>query len=251
MISITEPKIAGLTPRWAPFPGFSLLFDPPGSALRHEGAIESLACDVVGDPALEFYRRMHRGLQSLDPDRLLQSYGLCPLPSASYHVTAYDVANVADLARCRVEARDGLRAMLDRLPAPEAFDEGLLVRAHEFARTEWNLTFGFGEFCHWGGVIAVRLRPQSEEAFGRFVEARAALSQDYRANYGVGAGESYTPHVTLGYFMNPQGAELAVVHRSGWEEAVRSAVGEATITFRTASIYGFTDMATFFRKASV
>ena len=29
MIPITNPKLAGLEPRWAPFRGFSLVFDPP------------------------------------------------------------------------------------------------------------------------------------------------------------------------------------------------------------------------------
>ena len=252
MITITEGKIAGLTPRWAPFRGFSLLFDNPGAPFRREGHIETLACDVASDPELEFYRRAFSALRTLGLDPLLQTYGLCALPPESYHVTAFDVANVADLPRCHPPVREGLRAMLDRLPASEAFDDGLLARADEFAKTDWNLSFRYGELGYWvgpwGGVIVIRLAPMDETAFTRFLEARAVLSRSYRADYGVGAGETYTPHVTLGYFMNPEGAERARDPYREWEVAFRQALGDTTLTFRTASLYGFTDMAAFFRR---
>ena len=136
MIAITQEKIAGLTPRWAPFPGFSVLFDNPGTPFREQEEIETLACDVESDPGLEFYRRILQGFRSLDPDRLLQDYGLCALPSASYHVTAYDVANVADLSRCHPTTHNALSATLDRLPASKAFDEALLAPAEAFARND-------------------------------------------------------------------------------------------------------------------
>ncbi len=248
MIAITEPKIAGLTPRWARFPGFSLLFDAPGNPYRPENGVETLACDVDEDPALGFFRRVLQGLDSLNSDRLLHAYGLCTLPTSSYHVTAFDVANVADLSRCHASVRDGLRTTLDRLPASAAFDDALLDGVEAFAAQEWNLTFGFGDLCHWGGAIVVRLEPHDDGAFGRFVAEREALSQRYRQALGVGASESYTPHLSLGYFMNSTGAELATARRQDWNDAVRSVVDDATITFKTASLYGFVDMATFFRR---
>ena len=98
-------------------------------------------------------------------------------------------------------------------------------------------------------MIAIRLQPQDETAFGRFLAARATLSQSYRSKYGVGAGERYMPHITLGYFMNADGAERARPHAASWNETMGAIVDGAVLTFSTASLYGFTDMATFFRKA--
>ncbi|AIE85908.1 hypothetical protein [Fimbriimonas ginsengisoli] len=249
MITITQGKIAGLTPRWARFPGFSLLFDNPISAYRENAGVETLACDVDNDSQLGFYRQANLGLQSLSPDRLLQTYGFCALPSPSYHVTAFDVANVADLVRCHSEIRDGLRTLLDQLPSPHAFSADLLCRAeeNEVAQSEWNLTFSYGELCQWGGVMAIRLSPVEVDVFARFVEARAILSRGYLAQFGLGASEAFTPHVSLGYFMNREGAELARSRVTSWNEALQGFVGESKLSFRSASLYGFTDMATFFR----
>lgn len=197
MITFTERKIAGLSPRWARFPGFSLLFDAPGTPYQTRDGVELLACEAEHDPTLEFYRRVLRGFQSLHPDRLLQTYGLCPLPPASYHVTAFDVANVDDLPRCHATVRDGLRETLDRLPASEAFDVSLLGRAKEFAQGDWRLTFRYDRL-RVSGTVVVLLKPVDEAAYARFLESRAELSRFYRSEFGVGAGESYTPHLSLG-----------------------------------------------------
>lgn len=243
MIPITQPKIASLDPRWARFPGFSLLFDAPEVESVPGNAMETLVADASFSPYA-------RALRALDPDRLLASYGFCALPPASHHVTAFDVANVADLSRCQAEIRDELSTMLDLLPGAAAFGAPLLRRAaeSELATTAWNLEFGYGGLVHWGAVLAIRLAPRNAEVFACFVATRATLARDYAAAYGVGAGESYTPHLSLGYFSNDAGAELARTRVDEWDGILREGVGGATLNFRTVSLYGFTDMATFFRQ---
>lgn len=246
MLVVSEPKIAGLSPRWAPFPGFSLLFDAPDGAYRREGTAEIL--DAGGESG--FLGGLREGMAALDPDLLLQTYGLCPLPPSSYHVTAFDAANLAHLPTCRSESRDALRTLLDRVPDYGGLDDPLLasVAGGELARTAWDLEFEFAELMVWG-VLAVRLRPVDEGAFARFVAARAEGSRHLRAEHGLGAGERFTPHVSLGYFANPQGAELARPRLPAWNAAMRERLEGTRLSFPTASLHGFTTMATFFRAA--
>lgn len=246
VLVVSEPKIAGLSPRWAPFPGFSLLFDAPDGAYRREGAVEILDAGEEG----EFFGGLREGMAALNPDLLLQTYGLCPLPPSSYHVTAFDAANVAHLPTCRAESRDALRTLLDRVPSYGGLDDPLLasVAEGELARTAWDLEFEFAELVVWS-VLAVRLRPVDEAAFARFVAARAELSRRLRAEHGFGAGERFTPHISLGYFANPPGAELARARLPAWDAAMRERLNGARLSFPTASLHGFTSMATFFRSA--
>lgn len=249
MITITQPKIAGLSPRWAPFPGFSLLFDAPAVVYRMENGIEVLACDMDREATPEFYRRAYRGLARLGTDRMLQTYGFCPLPPASYHVTAFDVANVGDLDRCRAELRDGLKATLHTLPSPEAFAADLLRSERDVSLSTEPLSFRFGALCHWTSVMVVRLEPTDEARYQAFVAKRAALSGEYRERFGVGASASFTPHLSLGYFMNQEAGELARARMAEWNATMEQEIGDAVVTFPSASLHGFTDMATFFRVA--
>jgi len=247
MFSITTNKIAGLTPRWARFPGISLLFDPPGSPFRCGGGLEILD---GGWELGSFFSLAEQGMRTLGLDRLLQTYGFCALPFSSYHVTAFDVANVADLGRCRADVRDSMNLTFETLPAVEAFDAEFLVSAvsSELATKAWNLTFEYGELRRWGGVLAIELLPQDDAQFQAFLSARASLSRRYREGYGVGADEPYTPHLSLGYFMNRDGSELAAARVGEWDDRLRATIGSSTVTLATASLYGFSDMATFFRR---
>jgi hypothetical protein len=226
------------------------LFDGPASALRPENGLEILDCDVDNDPALRLFAQVARGVSQLNPDRLLQTYGFCALPFPSYHITAFDVANVADLGRCRAEVRDALQLTFDVLPDPSAFDAEFLTSAtsSELAVTEWNLAFGYKGLHRWGRVLAVELSPLDETAYRRFFDARASLSRSYLEGFGFGAKESFTPHISLGYFMNLEGAELATPRLAEWDKVLRETIGSTTITFPTVSLYGFTDMATFLRR---
>jgi len=251
VIKITQSKIAGLTPRWAPFPGFSFLFDSPLATFLAGEGIETLACDLERDAELEFYRRAEAGFRALDLDRLLNEFGVCALPPASYHVTAFDVVNVGDRSRITPEALPELDTTLARLPSKEAFRQDLLTlaRGSDIGQGEWNLAFRYEDLCHWGMGISIGLAPLDDSEFARFVEARTNLSRTYRALYGIGASEKFSPHVSLAYFMNPEGAEMARSQMADWDAVVRAAVGDQTIVFQSASLYGFTDMATFFRLA--
>lgn len=256
MLTISAQKIAGFTPRWAPFPGFSLLFDIGGDSYRREGDLEVLACDASSDPALEFYRRVYEGFAKFDLDQLLQTYLFCSLPPASYHVTAYDVANIADLPGCRSEWLDPLRSLLTEVPSGSWSPENpILAPAVEssLAREVWKLRLCYGKLNMFGrGGIALHLKAADEESsltLERFREARASLSASYRERFGMGAGPRFTPHVSIGYFANAEGGELASSHLAEWDACLREYVGDEVLTFQTASLHAFTTMETFIRRS--
>ena len=116
MFSITNEKVAGFTPRWATFRGFSILFDPPGAGLLPSGNRLDLACDVAADPALGFYKRLRDSLTRLDPDRLTATYLFCPLPPPSYHVTVWDGGNDGNVGEVDGDARREMEDWLAGLP---------------------------------------------------------------------------------------------------------------------------------------
>src|SRR5574338_472367 len=116
MITVSNAKVAGFVPEWAAFRGFSVLFDSPGESLRRTDRAALLACDVDQDQALGLYRALRDALAALDVRLLTHTYLFCPLPPASYHVTAWDGANDGNLGSVIPQHRDGIAALLEGLP---------------------------------------------------------------------------------------------------------------------------------------
>jgi hypothetical protein len=255
MITITNQKVAGFAPRWAPFRGFSLLFDNPGQSLTRSGDRLDLNCAVEADPELGFYRALRDSLDDLSPDVLTNTYFFCPLPPASYHVTVWDGGNDGNVARVTSSQRPELEAMLAGLPGslsrPNPMVEmavgSLLVR-----RGEWNLRFRFDRLINWGNSVLVACLPpvdQSAETLNELIEERRRLSARFRERFGIGPSETYTPHVSLGYFANREAAQLSVPCLEDWNRRFAERMQGLTLPLSHVSPYGFTDMATFFRAA--
>src|SRR5712691_6763684 len=146
MITITNPKVAGFVPRWAPFRGFSLLFDSPGHSLTRSGDRLDLNGDVDADPELLFHRRLRDSLADLHPDLLTNTYLFCPLPPASYHVTVWDGGNDGNVDRVTGPQRPELEALRAGLPGslsqPNSF-VAMAAASPLVRQGEWNLRFRF------------------------------------------------------------------------------------------------------------
>lgn len=253
MFSITNNKVAGFTPRWAEFRGFSLLFDNPGDCLQAHGPRLDLACDVGSDPALGFYRSLRDGLTALDPDLLTAAYGFCPLPPPSYHVTVWDGGNADNCAQITGEQRPKLEAYLAGLPdnLPAANDLTRLASASPLVqRRDWDIEFEFDRLVLWGALVA-RLTPTeaSRGQFEQFVEERRLLNAACFETFGIKASDNYMPHVSLGYFANREGTHQASAHLPTWNAAFAARMQGQTVTFTHAGLYGFTDIASFFTSA--
>ena len=103
MITITHDKILGFTPRWAPYNGFSLLFDNPDNGFSPLGGVGGFDIpmkldSVPSDPALILYQVFIDALNNIDINLLTNTYLFCPLPPSTYHVTVWDGLNVGNIS---------------------------------------------------------------------------------------------------------------------------------------------------------
>jgi len=255
VFSITNEKVAGFVPRWAMFRGFSILFDNPGDCLTPSGSCLNLACDVEADPALGFYKSLRDSLARLNPDLLTAAYLFCPLPPPSYHVTVWDGANDGNAALVASDRRPALEHLLASLPDALALPQEMTVpglASPLVRRPDWDIEFRFSHLSIRGALVA-RLSPTeaSQEAFTAFVEERRRLNASFYEAFGIRASENYTPHVSLGYFANREGAQLATPCLREWDALFAERMQSSTLSFERASLYGFTDMATFFKAAAL
>ena len=254
MFSITNDKVAGFTPRWQTFRGFSILFDNPGDCLTASGLCLHLVGDVDTDGALGFYKALRDSLACLDPDLLTATYLFCPLPPPSYHVTVWDGANDGNASFVVSDKRPALERLLAGLPDTLALPQEITAPAFHsplVRRRDWDIEFRFDRLAIRGALVA-RLSPTqaSEEAFAAFVDERHRLNDFIHETFGIAAYDDYTPHVSLGYFGSREGAQSARPCLRDWNALFAERMEGRTITFSQASLYGFTDMATFFRTAA-
>ncbi len=255
MITVTNQKVAGFVPQWAPFRGFSVLFDSSEASLQG-GSPRQLACDLDGDPALGFYRALRNSLASLDLRVLTHTYLFCPLPTPSYHVTVWDGANDGNLNNVTIDQRQHVEQLLNDVagaicqphPLVSAVAESELVQ-----RRDWQIQFRFNRLQLVGrNVLVAELAPADDDATARIPElvaARGALSAAIRPIYGINPYERYWPHVSLGYFANRELAQMATPCVPLWDAIFQERLASQILTFTSASVYGFSDMATFFTTA--
>jgi len=253
VFSITNEKVAGFTPRWAGFRGFSILFDPPSDCFLPMGPCLGLACDVDADAALGFYKALRDSLARLNPDVLTSAYLFCPLPPPSYHVTVWDGTNDGNQSFVVSDRRPALERLLAGLPDALAQPHELtapVLASPLVRRRDWNIEFRFDHLAVRGALVA-RLSPTeaSQEAFAALVEERHRLNVSFHEAFGIVAYEDYTPHVSLGYFASREGAQIARPCLPDWTALFTERMQGLTLSFGQASLYGFTDMATFFKAA--
>ena len=248
---VTNPKVAGLEPRWRRWPGASVLFDNPGVP-PHARLEDSTA---PGVPEQRLYDDLAVLVDAMRPSLLRTRYAFCPLPRTAYHVTVCDGPNAealagvaAPLASRLASLLDGLPDSVDRVAAALSFagvaDVVDALRAHP-------VTLAADALVIWGSVLAARLIAPD-------APSREALAVVTRARDGMAAGlgqalgmepRPWRPHVSLGYFANPGGAQEARAQLATWNQWLEAA-GPARITYRSAALYGFTDMVSFVRAGS-
>lgn len=256
MITITNSKVSGFEPQWAPFRGFSLLFDNPDKSVSSmERDWLKVDCPSDGNEYPQLYRGFVEFLNEIGRHSLTNTYLFCHLPSSSYHVTAWDGLNDGNVQGVLASYRLKLGNFLKNLPGSLLADKEFTNEIYDsplITSTNWSITFKFNKLAKWGNqVLVARLMPadqDSEREFKRIVDDRKALCVRFRERFKVKMRSSYSPHVTLGYFANEEHAELATPQIDRWTKLAKGKVGHQTITFSSISLYGFTDMVTFFKR---
>jgi len=242
---ITNDKVAGLSPRWQRYPGFSLLFDNPGDSLRPSGSHQLLATSR----SVAFYRRLYDAVAT---SQLSGIRAFCMLPYASLHVTALAGLNAGNVDRAAPSIRERARGYITRLPDSlgerPPFVERL--RTSKLTGRSWALELEVEDLVIWGAsVLAARLRPApgAQPAFARFKRTRRALRHSYADRFGVAGRTPYVPHVTLGYLANRPAARRARRLLGKEAEAIAHEAREERLPLSHVRLYAFTDMATFVR----
>ena len=250
---VTNPKVAGLEPSWRSYSGLSVLFDNPGPTRGAQGGIRGLTVPDAGDAPL--FEALAGASRMLGTAGMRDAYGFCRLPPATYHVTVCDGVNELQAPEIRTRVAGAVRSVLRglpqslaQLPASLAFLSG--PELSEVARAH-PITFPAAEVVGWGSVLAVRLEAASRDdgtVFSAIEGARDRFASVIEECLGLRV-QGWRPHVSLAYFADRSGAADAEAEIPQWSRALLDSVGEATVCFSSVSLYGFTDMATFFRAA--
>lgn len=255
MTILTNEKLAGLEPRWASYPGFSWLFDNPGNSLAPFGSDLCVHCEVDTDAELILYRAFRDGMRKIGGDSLIGQYLLCPLPPASYHVTVCDGVNAGNVSQVVAAHRATWERILRSLPQSlgELNRLPLIAAPSPLANANWGIQFRFERLENWSSISLVARLAAADEAsaaaLGRLADARTGWLQSFGREFGLRPEPILTPHVTLGYFGNRELAQGAYPLLEAWNSLFREQTVGLTLRFRQVSLYGFTDMATFFKIA--
>jgi hypothetical protein len=216
----------------------------------------NLECCLDKNEGVRLYKGFVEFLSEIGKYRLTNTYLFCPLPSNSYHVTVWDGLNDSNLRTVLPSYRPEVGRFLRNLPESFLTDNGFVNETSLsplVTNTDWSITLKFDKLTSWGNkMLAACLVPADRDSvmeLKRIIEYREALSAIFRERFGAKMRSDYCPHVTLGYFANKEYAELATSQIDRWTELTREKVDNLTITFNTISLYGFTDMATFFKRA--
>lgn len=254
MVHITTAKLRSVEPPvWEPYPGLSLLYDDPDSvALSGLEPLDARSWSADRD------KRLYDRLWAITDEIAggADARQLCPLPRHSYHVTLCDGVNRGNVAHVRAELRDEVGATLAGMPDSLlwAGAVGRLLHDPEMAWHVWThpISFRAEALVVWGHVLAATLAPADERsavAQAAHERARAHFAERVTARLGV-AIPAWRPHLSLGYFANERAAAHASEHIiPRWQDHLRERTAGLSVTFRSASVHGFTDMASFWRVA--
>lgn len=254
MATVANPKLSGVAPpTWRPYPGVSILYDNPGSAAL-SGVEPLTASSAAGRADQWLYDRLRVVAGEVESSMHHDGAVLCELPRHTYHVTVCDVVNEGTRRHVRRAMRSEVDGTLEELPDSLLWATSLLrlLCRSELPWSVWAcpITFRVEGLRVWGQVLAAELVAADE----RSVAARAsheASRSELAARLGTRVGvqpREWRPHVSLGYFPNEHAAAHAAEHVvPEWQDRARERTEGLGLTFRSASVYGFTDMVSFWR----
>lgn len=252
-VRITNRKLRATSPpTWRSYRGLSILYDPPASAAR--SGLEPLEMAALTGPAVPLYEALRVVAGELRSCVRRLGSELCPLPPETYHVTLCDTVNQGNRAAVHEDLRDEVSRTLQQLP-DSLLRPGALVRLlrdHEIHWDVWRhpVTLRVASLRVWGYALVATLEPvdeRSADACRQHATSRRDLAKRLREVAGP-EPPPWRPHVTLGYFPNRVAAAHLRDHMTpAWQAGMCAPTETRTITFGSCSLYGFTDMVSFWR----
>lgn len=242
-VSRTHPKVASTNPTvWQKFPGFSLLFDHgPDHHREHDGVAQ---LEIRGD--LPLYDALAERIEEACRNEPAFSQ-FCALPKESYHVTVWDGVNVENFDYLNDQGREVFREFISdpntgiakqSIPLPEMESESDVIR------------FEVGSVTARDGALVAYLAPVNRSDRQRFQiieERRDILSERWHEQFGKPRLRPWEPHISLGYFGNLSAIEIHEPELWRIQKEIFDQVYGLRITCQRISLYGFSDMVTFFK----
>ena len=253
--AITNDRLVDMSPCWAEFRGFSLLFDNPTHNLHRRDGILKLSLRVATARRLLLYKAFADSLQEIRSDILTNEFMLGLLPPSTYHVTVWNGVNDANVTRSSPDFLPRLRSMLTRLPDSIAQRNPLfntIQKSSLVTRTGWSLDFVFDRLDVWRDLVLVaRLKPANSPScavMDELVKEAGVLSDSIGRMLGMDMSQRLNPHVTIGYYANKSRAQRSFRELEKWNAIFCRKTDLTTVTYNSIGLYAFTDMASFFRR---
>jgi mannose-6-phosphate isomerase-like protein (cupin superfamily) len=237
-------------PAFANCRGISYICDNPGAAFEENGL--PVLRSQMDDINLPLYRGLAKAIEKIGKEQLVASHGVCVTPPLSYHATVLDLLHYGNIHLIRQPERNVFEDAFARLPAsvvaplPTQFPPTTLPLSGR-----WKLRFRVSEIAvlHSQAALIARLTPVDEEsgrAMTQIEQRRRELDEQF-ATIGKPPNPAWAPHITLGYFANPELAMEAAAHVERWSETAATCTIGRVIEFGSISLYAFTTMDQFWR----
>ncbi len=258
MKKITNIKIlkSGAKPIWAPFDGFSLIFNNPGNSfIRVKDNIVKLNCSLESTNSLELYFIFWNFLQKIDIKSLHRNYTFCPLSKDNYHVTVWDGLNKETVINLNPSLEKEYNSFITSIPQLFLDDKKLFkdILSSQLITNQWYISFHFNKLALWNNKVLVAvLSPKDMDSKERFnylkIERQKLTAKfDKTCEFSIKNAE-FTPHVTLGYFSNDIYAKKINSYLPVWNGLLHDLSDKSSINFQNINLYAFTNMNNFYTK---
>ena len=237
-------------PAFANCRGISYICDNPGAAFEEDGL--PVLRSQIDDINLLLYQGLAQAIEKIGKEQLVARHGVCVTPPWSYHVTVQDLVHYGNIHQIRQPERNVFEDVFARLPVsvvaplPMQFPPTTLPLPGR-----WKIRFRVSEIAVLPSQAALiaRLAPvdeESERSMTQIEQWRRELDEQVAA-IGKPPNPEWAPHITLGYFANPELALDAAAHVERWSETAAICTLGRIIEFGSISLYAFTTMDKFWR----
>jgi quercetin dioxygenase-like cupin family protein len=246
---VPNPKVLSVDPpMFASFPGWSILFDNPGNAIREvEWGGQFLDTDP-GSRGNELYAAFWRALEKI---RISE---MCPLPATTAHTTFQDGIN-ADSMPASIEAWPAYEEFFRGLPHSVSgpLPPGLAETQSRIARMrQWGVRLRFKnlEIFERSAALVGTLEPADGESaivLEQLRDVRRQLDLEQFVLIGKPLNRELTPHVSFAYLVSQDAAKAARADLAAWNDIFLKETAGLTIEYASMGVYVFEDMGKFWR----
>ena len=165
---------SGQEPGFAPFHGYSLLFDNLPESYKDSNGL--LWVDCKGASNARFYEKLFAAFENVTSKQMWKNFSLCALPANSAHCTALDGNNSAALDSIHSERRGNIENLIRGLPESFVRARSVVKEFYDskLANERWEIDFVFDALDIWNTALVAKLKPADEAAATRLSALRVA-----------------------------------------------------------------------------